>query len=513
MVMIKKFLIIFGILMLFLPVPTISAASVPRFELSPANQRVNLNCSSRLQVLIDTGKRVSNAADIILKYDPAKIEILDADPLQAGIQIMPGKAYDVYVGNQVDETTGTIKLTAFNANLSERALFAEVPFKAKVSSGQTNVGFLFFGHNYLNTKDSNIAEIGTSNDILQEVKNATIEFGDGSCERDVVPPEVIFAYPLNLQTNIDNQNLVQFYISDIGMGVDINTLSVTIDGITYTTKSPELKFSGDSQSYKISIEHIYLFRGNEQSNVTVTVKDFAQNTGAGSVIFNIHTELPRKDNVCIAPRSFFEQFLFGFLKDGNVFINALGPMSLIFLLSTLLGVSGYWLYQTFLYSMFSSGLWQNNGRPVIQIMNSSQNLPLSGIRVVLVSAQGKVLERLVSNNYGVIYSDVEQPFLVRLDSKDYVMLESNTIHPENHTPSRLRLVEVKSKFLALRYICLYAITILSFVFSVANLIVFFARANEPAFIIALLSGTIFTYSLSKIPLTFFVRFNKAALKS
>jgi len=101
------------------PPPPVFAQSSTTVQLSPATQTIALGGSATQDVLI---QNVANlyGAEVILAFDPARLSVLDSDPIQPGIQIGVGPlltlgGYFVAV-NYADNALGKIDLALTQLN-------------------------------------------------------------------------------------------------------------------------------------------------------------------------------------------------------------------------------------------------------------------------------------------------------------------------------------------------------------------------------------------------------------
>jgi hypothetical protein len=233
------------------------------------------------------GGDLSNAADLILTYNPAEIEILDSLPAFPGIQIQPGSAFESYAGNSVNTSTGTIKLVGYSSasNFSSTAVFASISFKPRPNVTTGSFTFQFSGANPYNTLDSNIADAITAYDILSSVSNATYNFSAGSCYTDTTPPSITFQSPINNESNISGSHPITVVISDTG-GVNMNSIAVTINGVSYTSSSPNVSITGAPNSYTVTLIPTVPFNSSQSSVITVTASDFAGNVKSSNITVN-----------------------------------------------------------------------------------------------------------------------------------------------------------------------------------------------------------------------------------
>lgn len=224
-----------------------------RFDLSPASTSFITGCDSAVSINVNTEGRVSDAANILIHYNPASVEIIDANPSAAGIQIRNGNAYEAYADNIVLPAEGLIRLTGFSflERLSDQGVFGTIIFRGR--PGVTNANFTI---DFLagSTTDSNIAEYLTSDDLLTSVANGAYTFRGGSCVADVTPPFVTNPSPVPNATGVPLDANVTFNISDSQSGVDLDSVTVNVDGTIYTKDGADrFSYLGSSGEYSVAV--------------------------------------------------------------------------------------------------------------------------------------------------------------------------------------------------------------------------------------------------------------------
>jgi hypothetical protein len=264
------------------------------FALSPASGTYIRGCTQAVDIAINVVSGQSNAADAILTYDTSKIEIIDALPSIPGIQILPGNAYESYAGNSVNTTTGEIKLVGYSSTstLQVAATFATIYFKAKPIASNGALIFTFTGSNPYTTLDSNIADATTAYDMLTGVTNGAYTFTAGSCISDTTPPTIAFVSPTHLASNVAPNATVTIKVSDTGAGISLPTLQVAINGVVYTSSSPELSAAGSPASYTITITPNTPFPTNAPSVISVSIEDMAGNKKNANISVNTGYSCP-----------------------------------------------------------------------------------------------------------------------------------------------------------------------------------------------------------------------------
>lgn len=262
------------------------------FAFNPSNANLNQGCNYQATIMIDTQGQESNAADIIINYNINEIEIIDSNSSLPGKQIGTGNAYELYIGNEVNETLGRIRLTGSSLvqNLNGSRVFATINFKSKPAITSSAFNIVFTGSG--DTLDSNIAEANTSLDMLTGVTNATFNFAAGECFTDTTAPAISFITPTSGATNVPLNSNVQIRITDGSAGVDISTVVITINGKNYTVNDSEFSYSGGPGNYLITIDPSENFPANASSSIRVEALDLKGNKAERFIHFNVPQPVP-----------------------------------------------------------------------------------------------------------------------------------------------------------------------------------------------------------------------------
>ena len=151
-------------------------------SLSPASAAYNRSCNFALEVLLDTQGDQTAGTDAIIKYDTTRFTALS---------IAKGTLYDDYPGTNIDESAGTISisaLAAFNNSFSGTGTLAQINFQVEANAplGVSAMTFDFDPNDKAKTTDSNVVESSTVQDILSSVTNGSYTIGQGSCDGSVV---------------------------------------------------------------------------------------------------------------------------------------------------------------------------------------------------------------------------------------------------------------------------------------------------------------------------------------
>jgi len=251
-----------------------------KFHLSPSSRQFLESCDSAVTIFIDTESQASDAANILINYNPADIEIIDADNSQPGIQIYKGNTYNNFVDNIVFPSQGLIRLTGFSFGEAYNSqgtpgIFGSVLFQGRPGVSSTDISIDYIPNS---TTDSNIAEFGTSDDLLTGVTNGSYTFGVGPCDLDTTPPYVTNLNPKANQTGVVLTSPVSFHVKDNQAGVDLDSLEVEIDNVLYTRNgNNQFSFAGDPLDYTIAVNPVKDFPENITVVVSISVKDLDNN--------------------------------------------------------------------------------------------------------------------------------------------------------------------------------------------------------------------------------------------
>ena len=88
-------------------------------------------------------------------------------------------------------------------------------------------------------------------------------------------PYIFNESPYDGQTDIQPNSNISFDLSDREEGIDINSVTVTIAGITYTKNDSNFIYSGNPNDYFILVNPNNNFGFNQTIDVIVSAKDFS----------------------------------------------------------------------------------------------------------------------------------------------------------------------------------------------------------------------------------------------
>ena len=111
------------------------------FSLSPANIQTVKDSTFMLDIMLNTGNKIANGAEVIIRFD---IDALEA------LVLNPGSIFPTYVDKVINNNTGEIRLAgmAFNFQtgdmepFSGTGKFGDIDFRAK-NAGTNSVNFVF----------------------------------------------------------------------------------------------------------------------------------------------------------------------------------------------------------------------------------------------------------------------------------------------------------------------------------------------------------------------------------
>ncbi|MBM2820511.1 MAG: hypothetical protein HW405_271 [Candidatus Berkelbacteria bacterium] len=146
----------------------------PSLTLSPGSQTVAVDQTFNVNIIVDTAGLEADGVDVFhLHYDPAVLEVQDADTTSVGVQIQKGSIFPMWPANSVNTSSGEISISGI-VNVGQdlpgyvsspgNDVFATITFKALAPATTTT---LHFDATPGYTTDSNISEHGgTGVDLL-----------------------------------------------------------------------------------------------------------------------------------------------------------------------------------------------------------------------------------------------------------------------------------------------------------------------------------------------------------
>ncbi|MDD2823330.1 MAG: cohesin domain-containing protein [Candidatus Daviesbacteria bacterium] len=174
----KKILISFlSALSLIFMNPALAFAAGSTLSLSPPTGTFNKNCNFSLTVNLDTSTFETAGTDVIINYDTTRF---------VANKISNGSIYPDYTGNSIDTLTGTILISGLASATSffkGAGTFATIDFTVLETApvGATQIKFDFDPNDKSKTTDTNVVEITTMVETLNQVVNGNYVIGTGSC--------------------------------------------------------------------------------------------------------------------------------------------------------------------------------------------------------------------------------------------------------------------------------------------------------------------------------------------
>lgn len=101
------------------------------------------------------------------------------------------------------------------------------------------------------------------------------------------PPTITFITPVNGQTGVPSDADIVVEISNPSYGVDINTVEIIINGVTYTASSPRVTVTGDVLDYIFTTTPYDPLFTNQANTVLVKAANFNNNFRQASIVFNV----------------------------------------------------------------------------------------------------------------------------------------------------------------------------------------------------------------------------------
>lgn len=226
-----------------------AAGTGATLSLSPSSGTKTLNSIFPVAIILNTNSQDTAGTDVIINYNPADLQVQDADSVTAGVQIQAGTLYASYPANSVDATAGKIYFSGIispgaTTGYNGTGTLATINFKVLRVAAASAVTFSFTAGA---TNDSNVTTRVNPADILETVTNASFA---------LVPPDVPTTIRLQLQgrtnhlTTATNLKIFQtgtstkvFEKADITTDASGNA-TITISGVSSGNYDYKIKVNG-----------------------------------------------------------------------------------------------------------------------------------------------------------------------------------------------------------------------------------------------------------------------------
>ena len=106
------------------------------------------------------------------------------------------------------------------------------------------------------------------------------------------PPTISFITPVNGQTGVPSDADIVVEISNASYGVDINSVEIIINGVTYTAASPRVSITGDILDYIFTTTPYDPLFTNQANTVLVKAANLNNNSTQSSIVFNVPIVTP-----------------------------------------------------------------------------------------------------------------------------------------------------------------------------------------------------------------------------
>lgn len=139
------------------------------FSVMPETGTYRVGEQFTVQLVLDSGSEMVNAVDVILRYDPQLLQVVDTAPDKDGTQVLLTEVFDQHAVNIVEGDT--VKLAAGALSMYGIAgvnTIAEVTFQT-LQPGPTFVNFTYYPPSH---SDTDVMSAVSATDILGSVQSA-----------------------------------------------------------------------------------------------------------------------------------------------------------------------------------------------------------------------------------------------------------------------------------------------------------------------------------------------------
>lgn len=141
-----------------------------------------------------------------------------------------------------------------------------------------------------NFPENTLVQVSVEASDLHSPANAMSTYSYSFRTVDSAGPSLSGYSPAQSAANVAADTNISFTVSDDGAGVSIGNTSVTVEGVTYTSASPQFSYTGNTGSYVITINPSSNFSGGQVVDVSISTRDLASptpNTTTASYSFTI----------------------------------------------------------------------------------------------------------------------------------------------------------------------------------------------------------------------------------
>ncbi len=222
-ILISSFILIFSYGIAY--AATSFSFSVPEGQGGFSNEFYHGRCV-RADVMLDTDGNNTGGADLEINYDNSRITIVNSDCSTSATTIYHESQYNAYTNNHV--TTSKITLGAYNnpGNIyNGSGRFASFYFIVLDGIGDYDLDFEF---TLGDTTDTNLAEFGTGNEILDQADSYTLHFTD-----DIDIPYINNENPASGSNGVQVTSNILYRLNDDSAGINFSTLTQSLTGVNW----------------------------------------------------------------------------------------------------------------------------------------------------------------------------------------------------------------------------------------------------------------------------------------
>jgi hypothetical protein len=144
---------------------------IVKLSLAALQKEYKVGDEIKVSVFIDSGGRIVDGLDVILRYNPAYLEV------EGGEKFLDSSdsVFSVFPSSKIDPQKGKIVFSALatppKGKFEGKGRVASISFKAK-KKGETEISFVFAPSS---TIDTNVSSFSESKDILEKVENLKLK--------------------------------------------------------------------------------------------------------------------------------------------------------------------------------------------------------------------------------------------------------------------------------------------------------------------------------------------------